>query len=537
MYFSNNRPNTQAMLNYGLDFIWITIPFIFLFPIFTTTMFVIKKHNTLVALFSVIILFSLSTLLSYIFGILINLKVLGLGLGLVVSIIVMLIFHYVYMKTKMSLSFKASFKEVVFIDSWIIRNILQESIAWVSLSIFKGVAIICLSFTIPNVINDFVPLPYQMSRVIWFNMMYFIPCIGIGISEQIRYHYQSYHDENSYLACQLRHTKKKDVQILVITFVITLIIAIGSIFLIQPLNYIYVVNDLNSFNGTMPVIEGWGVPTTPPSSFIDFSELKNLNLTELPTFGSNNAVNLLLFINWIKVQIANNPNFEDDLNSLVEWYKWIHQQNAEGITILDFVQTKYNFDFWTEVSNMIQNPNNVSENFKLGLKGSLNYFVHLWLYSSTSDIVTDSFLLLRSIINYQNLLDIDNNIASVLVNNPIQNVLISLFLKVNTFNAKAMIYVSIYGVFNAIWSILIQINQRNTKKGIPLWLLILVYAACVGFLVTFGTLFAVTLSDTLGNNNPFMYLDAWTFPLIIISFFVIIYLLIKTFRSYKNNIN
>ena len=44
----------------------------------------------------------------------------------------------------------------------------------------------------------------------------------------------------------------------------------------------------------------------------------------------------------------------------------------------------------------------------------------------------------------------DENLVSVLINNPIKDVLISLFLKVNSFNAKAMIYVSVYGIFNAI---------------------------------------------------------------------------------------
>ena len=406
--------------------------------------------------------------------------------------------------------------------------------AWVSLSIFKGVAIICLSFTIPNVINDFVPLSYQMSRVIWFNMMYFIPCIGIGVSEQIRYHYQAYHAQDSNDICQLSHTKSKDRKVIIITFIVTVIIAIGTIFMIQPLNYLYTINDLNNFNGSMPVIEGWGTPTLPPNKIINFNELKNLNLTPLPEFGNNNIINLIKFTTWVNEQIKNNPTFKDDLNSLIKWIEWINQKNNENISIIDFLQNKYQINFWQEISNMFQDPNNISNNFALALKNSLNYIVHLWLYSSTSDIVSDSFLLLRPMINYHNLLDGNENLAMILINNPIKDVLISLFLKVNSFNAKAMIYVSIYGIFNAIWSILIQINQRNNKKGIPLWLLILVYAFCVGFLVSFGTLFAVTLTNVLQNNNPFMYLDAWTFPLIVISFLVIIYLIIKTLKSYKN---
>ncbi len=534
MYFSNNRPNTQDMLRYGLDFIWWTIPFIFLFPLFTTSMFIIKKDNTLVALWSVFFLFSIATLLSFIFGIILKLKIIGLAIGLSIAVLILIISNFIYIKRHLQISFSISFKEIVSIDSWIVKNIFRESMAWVSLSIFKGVAIICLSFTIPNVINDFVPLPYQMSRVIWFNMMYFIPCIGIGVSEQIRYHYQAYHAQDSNDICQLSHTKSKDRKVIIITFIVTIIIAIGTIFMIQPLNYLYTINDLNNFNGSMPVIEGWGTPTLPPTKIINFNELKNLNLTPLPEFGNNNIINLIKFTTWVNEQIKNNPTFKDDLNSLIKWIEWINQKNNENISIIDFLQNKYQINFWQEISNMFQDPNNISNNFALALKNSLNYIVHLWLYSSTSDIVSDSFLLLRPMINYHNLLDGNENLAMILINNPIKDVLISLFLKVNSFNAKAMIYVSIYGIFNAIWSILIQINQRNNKKGIPLWLLILVYAFCVGFLVSFGTLFAVTLTNVLQNNNPFMYLDAWTFPLIVISFLVIIYLIIKTLKSYKN---
>ena len=69
----------------------------------------------------------------------------------------------------------------------------------------------------------------------------------------------------------------------------------------------------------MPVIEGWGVPTLPPTQIINFNELKNLNLTPLPEFGSNNAINLIKFTNWVKEQIQNNPTFKDDLNSLIKW--------------------------------------------------------------------------------------------------------------------------------------------------------------------------------------------------------------------------
>ena len=122
MYFSNNRPNTQDMLKYGLDFIWWTIPFIFLFPLFTTSMFIIKKDNTLIALWSVVFLFGLSILLSYIFAIIFNLKIIGLAIGLSISILIVIINNFSYIKKHLQIQFKIPFKEILSIDSWSLGN-------------------------------------------------------------------------------------------------------------------------------------------------------------------------------------------------------------------------------------------------------------------------------------------------------------------------------------------------------------------------------------------------------------------------------
>ncbi len=546
MYFSNNRPNTQGMLWYGLDFTWVTIPFVFLFPLYICSIFYIRKNETKSSLLLLFVFFVISTLLSFLFGNVLGLKSYGFGIGLTVGLIVSFIINCAYIHAFNPITIYSPFSVSEF-NIAISRIILKESMTSISMSLFKGIAIICLSFTIPNTISGFVPLSYQMSRVIWFNMMYFIPFLGIGIGEGIRYHYLSKHSPHNNHNCYLNHRWRNDLKIIFAAAIITLLISTGCIFMVKPLNYLYTQNDYNTFkNGSMPMIEGWGVPTLPPTEFIDFQHLKELEFTPLPEFkptntgnklqdALNKVHNLSAFRNWVDLQIQNNKEalnqIGTDLNSLNKWYEWLNQEN-NGVILLDFIQEKHGINFKDEINSIIAG-NQISEGMIGAVKGCLSYFVYLWLYSSTNSIVTDSFLLLRPIIDYNNVITSSPNILIALVNNPFSDILTSLFLTINTFEAKAMIYVAIWGFFNSIWAILIQVNQRNLKEGMPYWLLTVIYAVCIGGLVTFGTLFAVTFKDVLGTNNPFNYLDAWTFPLVIISFAVITVLSIKCFVSYK----
>ena len=550
MYFSNNRPNTQAMLNYGLQFTWVTIPFTLLFPLFISLIFIIRKNNVNRALLLIFSFFIVSTFFSYIFGIATNLKGLGLGLGLSIGLLFSLFINIIYINKWYLFNLFTSY--IVFKnDALIFRIIFKESITSISLSVFKGIAIICLSFTIPNTINGFVPLSYQMSRVIWFNMMYFIPFIGIGIGEGIRYHYLSKHSLFSESNCYLEHRWKNDMKLIYLSFGLTTVIAISCIFLVQPLNYLYTKNDFNTFkDGKMPEIVGWGQPDVLFVDFrlIDFNKFKDLNIPDfpklLPTNTGNSIIdainsikNIQMVKDWLNQTIEQNPQAAkeiiDSLKEVQKLMDWFGQKNISGQTLINFLDLKYKTNILEGIKEIISG-NQPSKEFLNSIQSIMSYFVYLWLYSSTSSIVTDSFLLLRSFIHFNDVLVSSNgNIITALINNPFSNVLTSLFLKINTFEAKAIIYVAVYGVLNSVWSILIQVNQRNEKKGMPYWLLTIIYGVCVGFLVIFGTLFAVTFKDKLGSNNPFNYLDAWTFPLIVISFAVIIVLSIKCFVSYK----
>ncbi len=555
MYFSNNRPNTQAMLKYGLDFLYITSALILFFPIFTSTIFIVKYRNEVLAINSIIIFFILSVLFSFLFCIFTDLEIIGLSIGLLISIMLTIFINLFFINGFFTIKELFAIYEVRNICLIFSKTIFKESATQISMSFFKAIAIICLSFSIPNTISGFVPLSYQMSRVIWFNMMYFIPFIGLGIGEGIRFHHLFNHSVVSDNNCYLEHRWRNDLKIIYATFFLTVAITIGCIFAVKPLNRLYIVNDYNRFrDGKMPEIAGWGTPTLAPNSIPNLQNFKDLSLDPLPEFkplkdNPNNSPiidiqnaairleNLNLFQNWVRQQIASNPNVvegvKQDLQSINEWIDWLKQTNIDGVSIIHFIETKYDVNFLEQIKNIV-NGIQPSTGFLQAVRSCLSYFVYLWLYSNTNDIITDAFLLLRPIINYHNVIfDSNANIVEVLINNPLSTVLTSLFLSINTFDAKAMIYIGVYGTLNSIWAILIQLNQRNLRKGMPYWLLTLVYGGCIGFLVTFGTLFGVTLTSQLGKANPFMYLDAWTFPLIVISFVVIVFLSIKYFVSYK----
>lgn len=559
MYFSNNRPNTQPLLWYGLNFLWTTIPFVFLFPLYISTIFIAKRRSESSALILLIVFFGFFFIFSLFFGVGLELNTIGFGIGITLALIVSLIINALYIK---SFQYFHIYGPIISKDynKIIFKFIFKESITSISLSLFKGLAIIFLSIWIPNSINGFVPLSYQMSRVIWFNMMYFIPFLGIGIGEGVRYHYLQKHGKYSAYNCYLEHRWKNDFKIIYLTVGITVLIAVGCIFLVKPLCHAYSKNDFNEFeNGIMPTIEGWGIPSEPPLNHIDFSKFEGMQISPFPNVSFkptntgnisvdiknkwHNAVELLKITNWVQENIQNNPNavegFRENLEILGNWIKWFNQVNVDGVSIAQFISNKYGF--------ATDNPD-----YAGAIKNSLSYYIYLWLYSRTNPYATEAFVSLRQIVNYNNVIDQLMNILdrlnnenlrpgaisdlkTLMVNHSFDNIMLSIFLYVgNKFNAKAMIYIAIFGVCNSLWAILLQINQRNKKVGMPYWMMSLVYFLCIGFLVVFGALFGVVLKDKLGTSNPFQYLDAWTFPLIPISFAVISYLSIKSFVVYKH---
>lgn len=557
MYFANDRPNTQDTMLYGFDFINTTVPFILFLPLFTTLLFYINKKNKHVAILFTVLFFSFICCFSIIFVLWAEMKVIGIGLGSSCAILLLLLFEFFYLKIFSEIELH-HLSQIKYFNSMISKVIFKESLTSISLSVFKGVAILCLSFTIPLTISDFVPLPYQMSRVIWFNLMYFIPCIGIGIGEVVRYHYLNH---NNVFKCNIDHNWKKDFLLIIISLFTTILIAVGCVFMVDPLINLYTKNDFNKFeDGSMPEIKIgetiWGVPSEAPKDFTFIEKLSELKWVQFPEIQEFKPIppeaskleeikinlqnleilkkNKELINTWLIEMRETNINLIKEIQkNLEEWWVWLQQKNLDGLKLIDFLSNQnkitpeeFNIMF-KNFFRILKENSNSNEKFKIAFdlailnpvlkkwKPSLSYFVYLWLFTKTDSIVTQSFL------NLPILISDDNNILQFL------------YFKAQPFEAKSMIYICVFSICNSVWAILLQTNARNYKRGMPYWLMTLVYFVCIGGLVTFGTLFGVTFKDDLGQNNPFQYLDAWTFPLVIISICAITVVSIRAMRSYK----
>lgn len=442
-----------------------------------------------------------------------NLKAIIIGIGLTISIIISIFISFITINSINYITIYLPY-QVRDLNILISKIVLKEYLTSISLSIFKRIAIVAVVFTIPLTINEFTPLEFKMSRVLWFNMMYFIPFILIGIREDIRAHYLTHENEK---ICSLNHYWKKNLTIIIITLLFTFFLSFRGIFLISPLAKIYVKNDYNPFkNNEFPEIKGWENPSLPSNEIIQIDKLENNILNEFPVLDklkplTENQIkdalikleNIIIIKNnlqkidqWTITQLQNNSDeVKYVVKNLSDWIKWFNQANDNGVILIDFLEQKNNI--------------NVTESF-INLRQLMNYYDFIKKYTINNQL----------------------NIKELLLNNRIIDILPSLFLKIQTFNSKSIIYISVFSSLNSVWTILLKINVRNYKKGMPYWFMVFTYFLCI-VLVTFGVLFGVTLADKPGTNNQFKYLNVWTFLLIAIAIFVIFVVTTKSIKSYK----
>lgn len=552
IYFANNKPNTQATLTYGLDFTWQTVGFVIVIPVVTTLMMRIFMLNKNHALAMMGLLFLAIVALALVLGLMTNLKAAGIGLGTTVAALVVLVLQFSYLYRYQGFLFgrPAGWSPWSLLT---MRLILKESLTSISLSVFKGVAIVALAFAIPLTISDFVPLSYQMARVLWFNLMYFLPFIGLGIGEIIRFHYL-FHDGSN--QCDFQHSLKTDLGLIFGTLLLTLALSVGAVFVVAPLARLYSRHDFNPFASNLaPEIAGWGQPTVPPQELVNLEELQQLELTPLPHLEpllpltgdpqkdiiiklQNAAIQLAnanKISQWLNLQIQNNPTvFAHLFANLNQWNAWLNQTNSQGVKLIDFLGIKEPIK--AIIASWIAG-NDEWQNQVLSLlplfKSTMSYFVHLWLYACTDPTITSAFINPRWLISVPEFLaqyGFKNGVLNWRQSN-IVALLPALFLQIQTFSAKSIFYILIFANLNAVWAIILQTNARDLKKSLPHWLMLIVYLVCVGGLVTFGALFAVTFKTQLGSTNPFQYLDAWTFPLVLIAVLAILVVLAKAIQA------
>lgn len=184
--YANAHYNTVDSLKPAYDFIFSSCGYTFLVSILYTLIMVIhNKRGQLISITYLIILFGLISLLSSTLGILTNLKGVGVGLGMTLGVIITLVIVLIdcYFITNIfktvRFKIKGQYLKLVLENTW------RPSVTTLSIQVFKGCALLLLSYQIPDALKNSVPLDYQMARIIWYNIMYFIPFIFLGMADSI----------------------------------------------------------------------------------------------------------------------------------------------------------------------------------------------------------------------------------------------------------------------------------------------------------------------------------------------------------------
>lgn len=471
LQYSNNRPNTFETIEYGLDFVYSSIGFVLLSSLEAYLFLLISKRKTWTVISIFVIRSIIILLLCYLLGIVANLKAVGIGLSLTIGILISTISVFIY--EIIHYRFKIFHRIRLFPkEEHIFKHIAQESISGISLSLAKGLAILCLNLLMTAKLESYIPLSYQMSRVIWFNIMYAIPWLGIGLSDAIKYN-DLYNVNNRLLAP--KNVLMKGYWILfIISMVFATIFAIGGYFLVEPLASLYIRN--SHFNGIIPPMEGL------PSALETLIN-ENPPPTDFPPITKGET-----FAQYLK-KLIDDP----------EWRSWIDKiiDNRHDLSFREWLQ--------------------VFTNFKSFGQWFINYV------SSTSynaDVI-------KALIIYKTPAEMHN----------ITTPLLFAFLNSN-FDAKAYIYICIYGILCSGWSVLLPSSAIIEDEQFPPVLLSIIYFVAVGFIISFGATFSISnIATELGNNNPFRYLDAWTFPIAIVAIIVFIVVFTKWSVACKKEMN
>lgn len=271
--YANIHVNTVDSLPYAFHFTYTSIPYVFFVVVqYSLIMVINNKKNQLHALLQLFITFFVTTLLLSIFVFFTNLEGYGLGIGLSIGSIISIISSFIHL-----FFFTDTFKTNYFrinrkYLSLIIKNTWRQIAITVSIQIFKGCALLLLSYQIPNALVNSVPLDYQMSRIIWYNMMYLIPFILNGLTDSLYYFFlkeKSFFEENK---------DKININIvmlfvLFISIILTILLIIACNYLSMGLSVVYTKNQNHSYSNEAIATDLYGIGKEKIIDVISSSEL------------------------------------------------------------------------------------------------------------------------------------------------------------------------------------------------------------------------------------------------------------------------
>ena len=186
--YNCDHPNMDLVRNEGINFIWSTSPTILLnswFSIFIIIIF--RNRGNFIASMLMFFNFALTVIAACIFAFCTNLYSIGIGIsiniGILVSIIIIIITllikkeHYKWKNLKMN---KAQF-------NLLLKNSYRVSFESSWRASTRGLVIVIFSI-ISSSENYILPLNMIMAKILWFNMNFFLPYFGTGVSNALKYY-------------------------------------------------------------------------------------------------------------------------------------------------------------------------------------------------------------------------------------------------------------------------------------------------------------------------------------------------------------
>lgn len=186
--YNCDHPNMDLVRNEGINFIWSTSPTILLnswFSIFIIIIF--RNRGNFIASLLMFFNFALTVITACIFAFCTNLYSIGIGIsiniGIIVSIIIIIITllikkeHHKWKNLRMN---KAQF-------NLLLKNSYRVSFESSWRASTRGLVIVIFSI-ISSSENYILPLNMIMAKILWFNMNFFLPYFGTGVSNALKYY-------------------------------------------------------------------------------------------------------------------------------------------------------------------------------------------------------------------------------------------------------------------------------------------------------------------------------------------------------------
>ena len=233
--FANAHHNTIDSLKPAYEFIFSSTGFILLTTLRTFLILIVNNKKQFLAVIFEFISILIIVILSIILGIFTELKSIGVGLGLsigsIISITILLIYIFGFMKIKLSIKkIKINNIKTIIFFTW------RQALLTFTIQAFKAIALLSLNASIPEKIVGWIPLNFQMARLIWYNAMYLIPFFIMGLIDTTFFYY-------------FKNEAKQDWDILktsfylsLIAILVTIIISIIVGFSVFPLANTYTKN-------------------------------------------------------------------------------------------------------------------------------------------------------------------------------------------------------------------------------------------------------------------------------------------------------